>query len=69
VKLHLGIEALVTQYPGLELLLFEPNDQDPFMFSGSSMSFVQRAAVLKGARSAAVSGLEAQAAEIGDFFR
>ena len=69
VKLHLGIEALVTQYPGLELLLFEPNDDDPYMFSGSSMSFESRSAVLQGAREAAHVGLEAQADAIRSFLQ
>ena len=64
VKLHLGIEALVTQYPGLQVLLFEPNDQDLFMFTGSSMSFERRAAVLEGARRAAREGLKREASQV-----
>jgi len=67
VKLHLGIEALVTQYPGLELLLFEPNDDDPYMFHGSSMSFESRSAVLTGSREASRVGLELQAEAIRAF--
>jgi predicted acylesterase/phospholipase RssA len=67
VKLHLGIEALVTQHPGLVLLLFEPNDDDPYMFHGSSMSFEARASVLTGSREAARLGLEAQADAMRSF--
>jgi NTE family protein len=68
VKLHLGIEALVAQKPGLEVLLIEPGDEDTVMYLVDTMSLEKRELVMDHARSSTAAVLRKQWAEVNRFF-
>lgn len=68
VRLHLGLKHLVSETPGLEIVLVEPGDEETVLFVNGSMSFAARQAVLEYARTNAGAAFQQASAELRRLF-
>ncbi len=68
VRLHLGLKRLVSETPGLEIVLVEPGDEETVLFVSGSMSFAARQAVLEYARTSARRAFQEASAELSRLF-